>query len=310
MNDSFFFHPGERSAQERAGESAIAMRNRAIVANFVVAGARPFIAQQFMVVVGNVDASGKVWASVLYGQPGFAQTLDGRSIHLTLAAQARDPMDPIWSGVAPGNDLAMLFIELGTRRRYRVNGTVLRVDDEGIEMAVHEAFPNCPKYIQRRELRGFADVAAAPQAASGRVLRGSVRDVVDAADTLFIASQHAEHGADVSHRGGDAGFVRVVDEATLRIPDFVGNSLFNTLGNLGVDPRAGLAIPDFAGGRLLQLTGRASVRWDGPDAANETGGTGRFLEFHVDRWVLRDAMPRAQWEYLDASPYNPHSSAP
>jgi predicted pyridoxine 5'-phosphate oxidase superfamily flavin-nucleotide-binding protein len=299
------FHEGERSVQVRAGETGIADRNIAIRSDTVIGGARAFVGRQFMVAVGSVDATGRVWASLLFGKPGFVQTGDGHAISIAMPPAARDPVDPVWKNLAPGNDVGLLFIELGTRRRYRVNGTVSGVDEHGVRVDVREAYPNCPKYIQRRELLALGDATTQGQAAFGTVLGGSAADIVRRADTLFVASRHPESGADVSHRGGDAGFVHVVDDTTLRIPDYVGNSLFNTLGNWQVDAHAGLCFPDFATGRLLQLTGTAAVRWNQDDPADETGGTHRYWDFTVESWVLRDAMQHARWEYLDASPFNP-----
>ena len=302
------FHPGERMAQVRAGETAIAARNGAIVTDSVFGGMRAFIAKQSMVVVGSVDATGRVWASMLFGRPGFAGTGDGSTVWIDMPATSRDRVDPLWANLAVGKHVGLLFADLGARRRYRVNGDVSRIDDGGFEIAVREAFPNCPRYIQRRQLNVLDASVEQPQAAYGKALRGSVRDIVRLADTIFVASHNADTGADVSHRGGDIGFVQVVDESTLRIPDFNGNSLFNTVGNFIVDPRAGLCIPDFDQGRLLQLTGNVSVHWDSTDPSIETGGTGRYWEFHIEAWILRDAMRRAEWEYIDASPFNPPSS--
>ena len=81
------------------------------------------------------------------------------------------------------------------------------------------------------------------------------------ADTFFIASGYrdegdsAAFGMDASHRGGERGFVRVVDEGRLEFPDYAGNNHFNTIGNLVLDPRAGFLFVDFETGGLLQLTG-------------------------------------------------------
>jgi len=61
---------------------------------------------------------------------------------------------------------------------------------------------------------------------------------------------------DASHRGGEPGFVQVLDDNHLLWPDYAGNNHFNTLGNLLVDSRVGLLFVDFAGGHLLQLSGR------------------------------------------------------
>jgi uncharacterized protein len=303
MSDKF--HEGERAVQASAGETAIADRNIAVLAQTVIGGARPFIAKQFMVVLGSVDAEGAVWASAVFGKPGFLYTPDGTSIEIDVPLKDRDLADPVWANLEANPDVGMLFIELGSRRRYRVNGTVQRLDARGVEVAIREAYPNCPKYIQRRELRQLGEPRLPVQAAEGTVLRGAVEQIIRRADTLFVASRHAASGADASHRGGQPGFVKLVDDTTLRIPDYAGNSLFNTLGNFKVDGRAGVCIPDFEHGYLLQLTGRAVVLWDQDDPANETGGTGRFWELKVERWILRDTPQAMAWEYLDASPFNP-----
>lgn len=309
MDSKDRFHPGERAVQANAGESAIAERNVTVMSEAVIGGARPFIAKQFMVALGSIDGAGRVWASVVFGRPGFAQAGDGTAITLNVPQAERDMEDPLWTNIAGQRDLGMLFIELASRRRYRVNGRVTRFDADGAEVTIREAYPNCPKYIRRRQLRVQGDARLPSQAAHGTVLRGSVAELVRGADTVFVASRHAQAGADASHRGGGAGFVQIVDEGTLRIPDFHGNSMFNTLGNFELDPRAGLCIPDFASGRMLQLTGSARVQWRQDDPDNQTGGTGRYWEFKVERWILRDTPQPLQWEYLDASPFNPPIAA-
>lgn len=309
MNDNNSFHAGERAVQQNAGETAIADRNIAVLTDTVIAGARPFIAKQFMAALASVDTEGRVWSSLVFGKPGFLHTDSGSSILMDVPEKERDQADPVWANMAEQPDLGMLFIELGSRRRYRVNGTVLHVDGRGAEVAIREAYPNCPKYIQRRHLRQLGEPALPVQAAHGTVLRGTVEDIVRQADTVFVASRHAGSGADASHRGGVAGFVKLVNDTTLRIPDYHGNSLFNTLGNITADPRAGLCIPDFAHGQLLQLTGTATVLWDQDDPHNETGGTRRYWEFKVEQWILRDTPQQLEWEYLDASPFNPPAAA-
>lgn len=303
------FHSGERAVQQTAGETAIADRNITVLTDTVIGGARPFIAKQFMAALASVDSAGDVWSSLLFGRPGFMHTDDGSVITIDLPLKERDCCDPVWSNIANQPELGMLFIELVSRRRYRVNGTVQRLDDSGVEVAIREAYPNCPKYIQRRHLRQQGRMRLPVQAAEGRLLRGVVSDIIGQADTMFVASRHADTGADASHRGGAPGFIRIVDDTTLRIPDFHGNSLFNTLGNIEVDPRAGLCIPDFAHGQLLQLTGSASIHWNQEDPDNLTGGTRRFWEFKVNRWLLRDTPQQLEWEYLDASPFNPSGAA-
>ncbi|MBZ2209569.1 pyridoxamine 5'-phosphate oxidase family protein [Massilia soli] len=304
MQTKFSFHPGERAVQERAGEAAMAERNGSVIADTILGGARPFIAKQFMVVLASVDAGGAVWSSVVYGQPGFVHADSATVVTLDVPAERRADSEPFWDNIRFNPAVGMLFIELGTRRRYRINGTIERDDCAAIDIRVGEAYPNCPKFIQRRHLRAQGEFHEAGGVATGAAIGGLVATLIRAADTVFVASTNADTGADASHRGGNPGFVQVTGERTLRIPDYAGNSLFNSFGNFELDPRVGLCIPDFAGQRLLQISGAARVLWDQPDPANLTGGTGRFWEVEIASWVLRQVPQRLEWEYLDASPFN------
>jgi predicted pyridoxine 5'-phosphate oxidase superfamily flavin-nucleotide-binding protein len=300
------FHPGELMVQERAGESGVAGRNGAMIADTIMAGALPFLREREMFVVGGSSPQGEVWASVLFGPPGFVESRDGKTLSIHLDPDARDGDDPFWESIAPESAIGGLAIDLATRRRLRVNGRVAASEPGLLTVAVAEAYPNCPKYIQRRILRRRPDSSPGPRRAeTGRTLKGVTRDAIERADTLFVASSNPSGGADVSHRGGKPGFVEVVDDRTLRVPDYRGNGMFNTLGNLAINPSAGILIVDFAGHRTLQLTGKAQLEWRQSPGAREGAATDRSWTFIVDRWVSRRLGAAMDWEYLDASPYNP-----
>ncbi len=129
------------------------------------------------------------------------------------------------------------------------------------------------------------------------------------ADTFFIASRSAQldqeessQGLDVSHRGGLPGFVRVVSRTELCFPDFSGNLLFNTLGNLEADPRAGLLFIDFRSGRMLQIIGRTRICWNVPETAR-SAGIERLIFLDIQCVVSREhAFPRV----FDFDSYSPH----
>ena len=118
-----------------------------------------------------------------------------------------------------------------------------------------------------------------------------------------MGSLHPERGADVSHRGGEPGFVQVVDAQTLRIPDYAGNGMYQTLGNLHQTPRAGLVFLDFEGRRLLHVTGQTSLDFD--ERALETGGTRRSWELQIGRWVEAALPAGIEAELLERSRFNP-----
>ncbi len=302
------YHEGELEIQRRAGELESGRRNGVVIGDMIKGGARPFIERQRYVVVGSLDGDGQPWTHVLFGETGFARSEDGRRVTFDLARAFVDESDPLWSRLKHDARVGLLFVELGSRRRLRVNGTTRR-DGDRLLVDVDEAYPNCPKYIQRREVIGRIAPAGAelPSARTGAVLPDDLQSLIRKADTFFVASAHAERGVDASHRGGLPGFVRVLGDRTLEIPDYPGNSMFNTLGNLATDPRAGLLFVDFTGGRTLQLSGRAEILWDQEEARKRTGGTGRIWRLHVTGWREAALPADVAWELLDASPFNPKS---
>ncbi|MFS2203640.1 pyridoxamine 5'-phosphate oxidase family protein [Variovorax sp. Varisp36] len=306
--DDTLFHPGERMVQERTGERAIALLNGRNISAHIPAAASNFVAQQRWCVIGAADEGGSVSASLLTGEPGFVQTVDELA---GLRMALDDPHDhlrvaaPIGT-LEAGQSIAVLLIDLQTRRRLRVNGHVASVSANLLDVTVGQAFPVCPRYIQKREPEFDSPDTAWPPAlpVAGSALDGAVAKWITAADTLFIASLGPSGEADVSHRGGRPGFVQIVGNV-LRIPDYNGNSMFNTLGNLAVDSRCGLVMPNEDGVHQLQLNGRARVCFDVLDEAESTGGTRRWIEFTLESWRISPLNRPLRWRLIEASPFNP-----
>ena len=256
------FHEGEVVAQQRAGTRASAQRMAGMLREAMTQQLQDFFAQLPFVVLGACDADGQPWATLRHGAPGFMRARDAHTLAIAASAVPHEPLAP--ADLAPGARVGLLGIELSTRRRNRANGRVLAATEGHTVVGVEQSFGNCPKYIQARVLAPGA--ASAPSGAIDMDggLDASAQELVRGADTFFIASA-APHGVDASHRGGAPGFVRVEDGGrTLVVPDRVGNGLFNTLGNLVVEPRAGLLFIDFAGGGLLYVAVRGVLDWEDP----------------------------------------------
>lgn len=289
------FHAGEQFLQERAGVRAQAERaGWKIIRAEMPLQHRELFEQLPYLVVGGLDAERRPWATVLSGAPGFVRSPDAHT--LTIAALP-GPADPLAAALVPGAPVAVLGIQLATRRRNRANGTVGARDHAGFTIDIRQSFGNCPQYIQAREPLGHALPAATSPTPETAQLSPAARALIAAADTFFIASAESSSGADVSHRGGHPGFVRLDDRdgtTTLTIPDFSGNNLFNTLGNLLREPRAGLVFPDFSRGALLTLTGRTEIIHDGPEVAAFLGAE-RLIRFHVTAGALLPARIPATW---------------
>lgn len=300
------FHSGELAVQERVGVRAqMAPVGRNNIRDHMPDQHREFFAQLPFLFIAALDGSGQPWASVLTGAPGFLSAPDARTLRIGAATL---PGDPLEGQLAIGAYIGTLGLVPATRRRNRANGVIAGLDAGGITLAIKQSFGNCPQYIQDRRHRVVEpSIAAGPQVLRGDRLSAADRALIARADTFFIASANVAQdagdglGADVSHRGGRPGFVRIDDERTLTAPDFVGNFFFNTIGNLLSQPRAGLLFVDFDSGDLLHLAVDAEVIWDGPQV-QAFAGAERLMRFHV-REVRRNvgALP-LRWSAPQQSP--------
>jgi predicted pyridoxine 5'-phosphate oxidase superfamily flavin-nucleotide-binding protein len=312
------FHDGEQMAQTKVGvRDQIERRGRAVIRSFMPDQHREFFASQPFLVASSADREGQPWASMLFGAPGF-MTSDEPDLLKVEAWPASD--DPLLYGLHNGASVGGLGIELPSRRRNRVNGRIEECRNGiGFTLRVQQSFGNCHKYIQARAPQPKLNPDPRRATQSNVHLVKTDIDLIAAADTFFIASRSASladskpNGLDVSHRGGLPGFVQVVSDHELCFPDYKGNLLFNTLGNLLADPRAGLLFVDFRDGTILQLSGRARVVWDVPEAMARSGAE-RQIFFNLDCVMRRENACPFAFDFLGYSPHlneakaNPPSS--
>lgn len=224
------------------------------------------------------------------------------------------PADPLHGAFDREREIGMIILEPSTRRRMRVNGTVRAVGGQ-LLVRTTQVFANCPKYLQSRhviaeqhEPGGLAGAASIGAASIGPALTAPQRRWIATADTFFVATRAAGLGSDVSHRGGNPGFVTVAGPDRLAWPDYVGNSMYLTLGNLAVDPSCGLLFVDWERGHTLALSGRASVDWD-PDRAAATPGAQRMVDFEVERVVQVEESTPLRWAFDSYHRFNPPVAA-
>lgn len=255
------FHRGELAVQERAGVREQAAKIGRSIHDAVPPAAKAFLEQRRFVVLATADQDDRPWASALTGPPGFA-TAPAPSAVWVDAVPA--PGDPLGAHLERSRFAGLLAIDLATRRRMRVNGALGRPAGDPIVIRVEQVYSNCPKYIQRRSVEREEPGRAARFVRRAGGLSEEQRAWLRRADTCFLATVNPEEGADASHRGGPPGFIEV-DGDRLLLPDYAGNMMYNSLGNIALHPCAGLLVPDFLTGSVLQLTGRASILWDGGD---------------------------------------------
>ncbi len=286
------FHAGELAVQRRAGVADRAAGLLGMFTDEVPDVAVAFLESQPMIVLAAADADARMWATVLYGRPGFVTVPSPSTVHIAAQPLAGDPLADALTGPVGG-----LALEPGTRRRMRLNGTAWTAED-GISIELEQVYSNCPKYIATRHVSAVD--FAPPERHAATTLDATARELLARADTAFIATRAPDAGVDASHRGGNPGFLRVVDANTLLLPDYTGNSMFNTLGNIAVDPATGLTTVDPETGTTLHLSGHAEILWDEgvfPSAQ-------RVVRLTVDAAVRLDHAAPLRWE-LERPARNP-----
>jgi uncharacterized protein len=294
------YHEGELKVQVRAGVGSEGLRADEMYRAAMPTGVQRFLSAQQLAVLSTMDAEGRVWASMRSGPLGFLRALDERTVEVGGYTHSDDPL---MANLAAHAETGMIVIHLAARHRVRLNGTAQAQSDGRIVLSTRQVYGNCPQYIQARTVIGDREVSPAP-ARFGKGLDRRQRQSIEQADTLFIATAHPHSGADASHRGGRPGFVCVESEKRLLFPDYRGNNMFNSLGNIVANPRTGLLFPDFQSGSALQLSGSARILWDDP-RMKQFEGAQRLVEFDVERVIELPEATLLRFEFQSYSPVLP-----
>jgi len=301
------WHPGERIVHERVGESAIAARI-SIQATVPPVAAEFLAAQSLLWIASRVGRD--VWVSPVSGPPGFASVSGLEQVVVSANVPAGDPLE---SALAASSRIGILAIEPGTRRRMRLNGRSSPTD-RGFVVDLDQTYSNCSRFIQRREPGDPAPaVGEVPSPVQSTELSEEQTRWLESADTFFIGTTDASGNADASHRGGTPGFVKVMSPTHFRFPDYAGNHMYMTLGNLEVEPSAGFSFVDWQRGAVLQISGQARVEFDSAAAAAEFPGAKRVVDVTVASVLEWQHRLAGQWSPPEPSRSNPparHDAGP
>ncbi|KAJ0380988.1 hypothetical protein COL26b_000829 [Colletotrichum chrysophilum] len=267
---------------------------------------------------GNAGAVARPIAEDVLGVRSKVDVADDPVIRALWGGEEREIKEGevVQPGGGEGKVVSGLAIDLSTRDRVKfggkmVAGAVTTVNGNGggelqIAVKVDESLGNCPKYLNKKDVRERESLV------KGRVERGlplseDAAAVVTRADMVFLSSGTGET-MDTNHRGGSKGFVRVArnDDGGVEIiyPEFSGNRLYQTLGNLRVNPRVGVAIPDFDTSDVLYITGTASILV-GQDAAAYLPRTKLAIKITASSAVFVKSGLPFTGAPLEPSPYNP-----
>ncbi len=319
----YSWHLGEQAIHKRLGLTQVNVGNDQVILSSMPLQHSTLFTTLPYLPVSTLDANSRPWASILCGPPGFIYPASPN--HLALSTKISQG-DPILENLHANRLLAGLGIDLATRRRNKVFGRIeegmLKINGKQLQVIVttEQSLGNCPKYINVRRLE-FKEQKVGAVSSNMTKFEGLPDEAIAhirAADTAFLATHHSQSSSDlvdkedldVNYRGGRKGFIRIspTDPKTLYLPDYSGNRLFQSLGNIEHDPFAGLTIPDFVTGDILYLTGSAS-NIVGDECEVLMPGVKRCTRITVDEWIwvkkginlnLKDEKDEVGY-----SPYNP-----
>ncbi|KAF9222801.1 hypothetical protein BS17DRAFT_782595 [Gyrodon lividus] len=326
------WHKGERAIQRKLGYADAMSEAWTWIYSEMPEQHQTFYTTRLpFIPVTTVDDRRRPWSSILAGpdgQPGFATSQHFGE--LTMHASVWEG-DPFAQNVKSSGDHPMLIagigVEFSTRRRNKFAGHIESIEGDGtlfrVRSFVNEAIGNCPKYINIRELVPFPDTR--PRIVYRRLemspderLPDDVISFIHESDTLFIGTYYRAEEEDrerfpshvgMNHRGGKPGFARVQpsDGRTLVIPDYSGNRLLTSLGNIEATPLAGVTFVSFTTGAVLYLTGHAH-NIVGHAAQRLMPRTNTLTTVHVTGYIfVGDALPVRQkpGTSVQRSPYSP-----
>ncbi len=136
----------------------------------------------------------------------------------------------------------------------------------------------------------------------------SDKNFIEGSFLFFLATADAEGRPTCNHKGGARGFVRVTGPNELAFPDYDGNGMFLSLGNISVNPQVGLLFLDFEKPRRLRIQGEASVTRDDPLLKQSAGAQ---LIVRVKAAAIFPNCPRyiPKFQLLESSKYVPVAGA-
>lgn len=299
------FHSGERAVHNILGVQKIANTASTMIQPTLTKRFMAFLNGQNSFMISSMDEKGRVWSSFLAGKEGIIQAVDCDLIKINVGINEGDPL---FTNILHNKEVGIIVIDFASRIRIRINGSVVnKFSDGSFEVKTEQVFGNCPKYIQARNFTyNETAVDGAKQFNKQYALNEKQQELISQADTFIIASSSSEGKMDISHQGGMPGFIHIISKQKIVFPDYSGNMLFNTLGNIIENPNVGLLFFDFATGDTLQLTGKASINWDVDESSISIfPGAQRLIHFQLVEAIQTMNRNANQWEFVTYSSFNP-----
>jgi predicted pyridoxine 5'-phosphate oxidase superfamily flavin-nucleotide-binding protein len=294
-------------AQRRFGVTDEAEKISEIVGNRISMGVRRIIESRsffcFSMAAQNLQPECH-FHSRMHGASGEAAPLlkvvDSKTLVFATAPNADQGE---WSRInTPSQGIGMILVDVERRLRYRINGRARQPADSSrfsnewphagrvIEVAVAQSYTNCgARVAAAHDLAQDSKATPAPAAWANLPhqdrISTTLKEFIESRPFFFMATCTRAGDCDCSYKGRnplDSHVVRVIDDRTLVMPDYSGNSMFNTIGNILNNDRASLLFIDVQKGVMNRINGRATVLDDPAEWRQEWPEAKRLITLQTE----------------------------
>lgn len=249
-----FYHDGEKSIQEQMG-----VRDKAESLNSMFYKELPVVASQFLeslnFCVITFSSENEIFSSVVADIKPFIEILNTKEILIDLEKSSFIPKNILET---KDLNIGLIGLEFENRMRIRVNGKGT-IENYKLHLHIDVAYSNCPRFISDRKIIGRVDFSNDSKIEKYFTLEKACKKIIENADTFFLGTSHKNGDADISHKGGKKGFLKVLSSTELEFDDFPGNNMFNTLGNIHTNPNVSIVLIDFFNNNVLHINGKTKI---------------------------------------------------
>ncbi|WP_164967742.1 pyridoxamine 5'-phosphate oxidase family protein [Halarcobacter bivalviorum] len=249
------YHKGELYLQELMNVRKESDSLKSMIHKEMPIIAREFLENLNFCVLAFVNDK-NIFTTVVSGLKPFIKTLNSKELLIDLTQTSHIEKEIL---NIENLDIGLLGLEFENRMRIRINGKA-SIKENRLHIVIKEAYSNCPKYINDRKIIEELKTDNSSKIVNYEILSEECKQIIENSDTFFISSSNKEKGADVSHKGGRKGFVKIISSSKIEFYDFPGNNLYNTLGNIYLNPNISIIFIDFTDNKILHLKGTAKIK--------------------------------------------------
>jgi predicted pyridoxine 5'-phosphate oxidase superfamily flavin-nucleotide-binding protein len=250
------FHEGEDHIQEVMSVKQKANTLTSMIKDSIPKIAADFLrALKFCVITLNTKPD-DLFSTVIYNHATFIEVLDYKKISIKINHKSHIPESFFNEEIL---NIGMIGLEHSSAKRIRINGKAKIIDNQ-IIIDINEIYSNCPKYIKRRILEDNFKILDKETVNKKLELNQDLITMISNADEFYLASGHKEKGLDISYKGGEKGFVKVLSSKQLQFDDLPGNNLYNSLGNIYTNPYINMFFIDFENNNTYNILATATIK--------------------------------------------------